>query len=61
MRFGMPRYELALILKAMQRVSDLPFRTHLPARAPPRPLGHRPSPSPYGGEEARAAGGGRPH
>lgn len=55
----MPRYELALILKAMQRVSDLPFRTCLPARAPPRPLGHRPSSSPHGREEARAAGGGR--
>lgn len=43
----------------MQRVSDLPFRTCLPARAPPRPLGHRPSSSPHGREEAGAAGGGR--
>lgn len=30
----MPRYELALILKAMQRVSDLPLRVRLPARGP---------------------------
>lgn len=33
-RSGMPRYELALILKAMQRVSDLPLRVRLPARGP---------------------------
>ena len=26
---GMPRYELALILKAMQRVSDLPTAVHV--------------------------------
>lgn len=62
---GMPRYELALILKAMQRVSDLPLRTRLPARAPSQPLGRRPPPSPPSprgrrGPGPRAAGGGRP-
>lgn len=52
---AMPRYELALILKVMQRVSDLPPRARLPVRAP---CGRRPSPFPRGREEAGARGRG---
>lgn len=56
---GMPRYELALILKAMQRVSDLPLRARLLARVSQWPLGRRPPLSPRGREGVGAAGGRR--
>lgn len=60
---GMPRYELALILKAMQRVSDLPTAPphHLTSpQSPPSPLGRRRRPfpqSPRGRRLRREAGG----
>lgn len=62
---AMPRYELALILKVMQRVSDLPLSTRLPVRAPqgrraaaPRPsrgAGRRPGPGPGRGRGRASA------
>lgn len=54
---GMPRYELALILKAMQRVSDLPLRARLPARAPHTAA--RPPPLALPAWPAGGQGGGR--